>query len=190
MEVGGSPASASLLLPRTRLGRARLDYLIYGVGRGRRRDAVPRVSQVYRAPRGAGLLHGAVVPGEEGDRQPTGARALVLDLALDPLASQVVDEALGNLSAEVVLLAPDPALAGELGSRGAFDPERDFLAGACASSVTFLHFLVPLSFGLFRLFFCACDLLRGVLLLGGLVLRLLVPTATRREDGRSQEHDD
>lgn len=73
-------------------------------------------------PRGAGLLHGAVVPGEEGDRHATGARALVLDLALGPMPSQVVDEALGNLSAEVVLLAPDPALAGELGSRGAFDP--------------------------------------------------------------------
>ncbi len=105
------------------------------------------------------------------------------------MASQVVDEALGNLSAEVVL-APDPALAGELGSRVAFDPERDLLAGACASSVTFLHFLVPLSFGLSRLCFCACGLLRGVLLLGGLVLRLLVPTATRREDGRIQEPDE
>ena len=141
-------------------------------------------------PRCSGLLHRAVVPGKEGDRHATGARALVLDLALGPMPSQVVDEALGNLSAEVVLLAPDPALAGELGSRGAFDPERDLLAGACASSVTFLHFLVPLSFGLSRLGFYACGLLRGVLLLGGLVLRLLVPTATRREDGRSQEPDE
>jgi hypothetical protein len=115
---------ASFVLAGAHRGRRRRapggvgDYLVHGAGgaRGRGRGgggAVLRVRQAYGAARVVDPLFDAIARSGEQDLQA--ARVLLPDLALELLAFQVVAEALGDLSAELVLFVSNVARTGEPG---------------------------------------------------------------------------
>ncbi len=108
------------------------------------------------------------------DLQSTVA-GLFLDLTLKLLASQLVREALGDLSLEALLFVAYAARPGESNPRVAFEAERYLPAGTLVFGALFVSL---------RVFFTGF-VLRGRLL-GGVALRLLAPAATGGEDDRSQ----
>jgi hypothetical protein len=128
------------------------------------------------------LLLDAVSGASKENLQATGASALFPDLTLELLAFKVVGKAIGDLSAEFVLFIPNAAHAGELCPGIAVDLEHDFPTGTSASGSFSLHCCTPLSFG-------TCSLPCG-LFFSALVLCLLASSATRGEDGRSQERNE
>jgi len=81
-----------------------------------------------------------VAGGGKEDLQFAGAIVLFLNLAIELSAFQIVDEALGNLPLDSVLLVPNGAHAGELCLRGTLDIEYNF-ARTPAPGLLFLCFL-------------------------------------------------
>ena len=105
-----------------------------------------RIAELYGRVRGVGLLDGVdPIPGKNRP-QAAGPHALLPDLAIEVPAVQLVGEALGDPSAEVVLFVPDGARSGELGPPGAQELERDLL-GAVPGFVgaPFVRFLAAFS---------------------------------------------
>src|SRR5215211_181973 len=85
------------------------------------------VPEGYGAALGAGLLDGvSVISSAELDLHLSRVRTLLAYLAFEPLTVWFVGEALGDSSADLLLLfAPDDARAGELGSWATLDLQRD-----------------------------------------------------------------
>src|SRR5919107_2874951 len=111
------------------------------------------VPEGYGAALGAGLLDGvSVISSAELDLHLPRVRALLAYLAFEPLTVWFVGEALGDSSADLLLLfAPDDARAGELGSWATLDLQRDLPGGSsdvgtlslCGSGTSHSHYCLP-----------------------------------------------
>src|ERR687890_337414 len=90
------------------------------------------VPEGYGAALGAGLLDGvSVISSAELDLHLSRVRTLLAYLAFEPLTVWFVGEALGDSSADLLLLfAPDDARAGELGSWATLDLQRNLPGGS------------------------------------------------------------